>query len=124
MISSAACAVARWIGPFLVAAAVVGLGVSAAALGGPAPAVRLAADDANPLAGQALYVDPNSAAMRAARSADPPNPQLDVNANTPQAYWIDNRVPADAVTRYIGNQRITTSAPWWRYRRAYQRNVY
>ena len=111
VISSAASAVARWIGPFLAVAAVVGLGVSATSLGGPAPAVRLAADDANPLAGQALYVDPNSAAMRAAHSANPPNPALDAIANTPQAYWIDNAVPSDAVARYIGGAQAAGAMP-------------
>ncbi len=92
-------------------AAVVGLGVSATALGGPAPAVRLAADEANPLAGQALYVDPDSAAMKAAHSASPPNPQLDAIANTPQAYWIDNAVPSAAVARYIGGAQAAGAMP-------------
>ncbi|MDT5278224.1 MAG: endoglucanase, partial [Mycobacterium sp.] len=43
--------------------------------GGPAPAIRLA-DDANPLAGAPFYVNPTSAAMRAAQHADPPSPEL------------------------------------------------
>ena len=53
----------------------------------PAPTVRLVADG-NPLAGAPFYVNPTSAAMRAAQSADPPSPELTAIANTPQAYWI------------------------------------
>lgn len=110
--SSAAGAVARWIVPLLAVAAVTGLGLSATSTqDGPAPAVRLAADEANPLAGQALYVDPDSAAMKAARSADPPSAQLDAIANTPQAYWIDNAVPSAAITRYIGGAQAAGTMP-------------
>lgn len=54
---------------------------------GPAPSVRLASDG-NPLAGMPFYVNPNSVAMRTAQHADPPSPQLNYIANTPQAYWI------------------------------------
>jgi len=86
---SAAGAVARWISPFLAVAAVVSMSLSAdPAQVGPAPAVRLTVDEANPLAGAAFYVNPSSAAMRAAQSADPPSPELTAVANTPQAYWI------------------------------------
>ena len=86
--SSAAGAVARWIAPFLTVAAVAGMGLAADPVQvGPAPAVRLA-DEANPLAGAPFYVNPTSAAMRAAQSADPPSPELTAIANTPQAYWI------------------------------------
>jgi endoglucanase len=67
--SSAAGAVARWISPFLAVAAVAGLGCYADPVQSvPAPGVRLV-DAANPLAGQPLYVDPTSAAMRAAHNA-------------------------------------------------------
>ena len=40
---------------------------------GPAPVVRLAGE-VNPLAGAPFYVNPTSAAMRAAQKADPPSP--------------------------------------------------
>ena len=67
VMSSAAGAVARWIAPFLTVAAVAGMGFLADPVqGGPAPAIRLV-DDANPLAGAAFYVNPTSAAMRAAQ---------------------------------------------------------
>lgn len=70
-------------------AALAGMGFSADLTGGGAgPAVRLA-DEVNPLAGRPFYVDPISAAMRAANSADPPSPELTAVANTPQAYWLD-----------------------------------
>src|SRR5215208_5702741 len=85
--SSAASAVARWIAPFLTVAAVACLGLVA----DPAhvrPTLRLAADEANPLAGAPFYVNPTSAAMRAAQKADPPSRELTAIANTPQAYWI------------------------------------
>jgi endoglucanase len=95
--SSAAGAVARWIAPFLTAAVVAGMIVSAAPVHtGP---VRLA-DEASPAGGSPFYVDPNSAAMRASR-ANPDSPELAYIANTPQAYWIDNLVPAAAVTKYL-----------------------
>ena len=88
--SSAAGAVARWIAPFLTVAAVACVGLVADPVHvGPAPTVRLAADEANPLAGAPFYVNPTSAAMRAAQSVDPPSPELTAIANTPQAYWID-----------------------------------
>ena len=78
VMSSAAGAVARWIAPFLTVAAVACVGLVADPVHvGPAPAVRLAADEANPLAGAPFYVNPTSAAMRAAQSADPPSPELD-----------------------------------------------
>ena len=54
----------------------------------PTPEVRLV-DDVNPLAGKPLYADPASAAMVAAHNANPPNPELNAIANTPQAFWVD-----------------------------------
>jgi endoglucanase len=77
---------------------------------GPTPTVRLV-DEVNPLAGQPLYLDPMSAAMAAAHSADPPSPELDAIANTPQAYWIDQAVPAAAVARYIGGAQAAGAMP-------------
>jgi endoglucanase len=83
---SAAGAVARWIAPFLTAAAaltvVAGIGLPADPL-----QLRLVADG-NPLDGAPFYDNPTSAAMRAAQHADPPSPELTAIANTPQAYWI------------------------------------
>lgn len=76
----------------------------------PAPAVRLV-DEVNPLAGQPLYVDPMSAAMAAAHSADPPSSELNAIASTPQAYWIDQAVPAAAVARYIGGAQAAGAMP-------------
>lgn len=97
VMSSAAGAVARWISPFLTVAAVAAIGCSANFVSADAaPTVRLA-DAANPLAGQPFYVDPISLAMAAANSADPPSPELNVVANTPQAYWIDQAFPASTV---------------------------
>lgn len=69
---------------------------------GPAPAVRLV-DDANPLAGMPFYVNPTSAAMRAAQKADPPSPELTAVANTPQAYWIVPGSSASTVAKYAGD---------------------
>lgn len=77
---------------------------------GTAPAVRLA-DAANPLAGQALFVDPTSAAMAAAHHADPPSPELDAIANTPQAFWIDQAVPSAAVARYVNGAQAAGAMP-------------
>jgi endoglucanase len=109
--SSVAGAVARRISPFLAVAAVVGLGCYADPVQSvTAPGVRLV-DAANPLAGQPLYVDPTSAAMRAAHNANPPNPELDAIANTPQAFWIDQAVPSAAVAKYIGGAQGAGSMP-------------
>src|SRR4029450_12577945 len=86
VMSSAAGAVARWIAPFLTGAAVACVGLVAHPV--PPPAVPLPADEGNPLAGAPFYVNPTSAAMRAAQKADPPSPELTALANTPQAYWL------------------------------------
>jgi endoglucanase len=104
--SSAANAVARWIAPFLtVAAAAVCVGLHAA------PAVRLAADEANPLAGATFYVNPTSAAMRAAQKADPPSPELTAIANTPQAYWLVPGSSASTVAKYVGDAAAAGAMP-------------
>ena len=67
---SAVGAVARLTVPVLT---VVGVTFAAATVQtGPAPAVRLV-DEANPLAGHSLYVDPKSPAMAAAHNANPPS---------------------------------------------------
>ncbi len=102
--SSAANAVARWFTPFLTAAAVVSLGLAAA------PEVHLASD-ANPLAGAPFYVNPTSAAMRAAQSADPPSPELTTVANTPQAYWIVPGASASTVAKYAGDAAAAGAIP-------------
>ncbi|OBK24272.1 glycoside hydrolase family 6 protein [Mycobacterium asiaticum] len=111
MMFSAAGVLARWIAPFLSVAAVAGLGF----LGDPvqvgrAPAVRLAADG-NPLAGMPFYVNPNSAAMRAAQHADPPSPELTAIANTPQAYWIVPGSSASTVAKYAGDAAAAGAMP-------------
>lgn len=108
---SAAGAVARWIAPFLTVAAVAATGF----LGDPgrvasAPAVRLA-DDANPLAGMPFYVNPASAAMRAAQHADPPSPELTAIANTPQAYWVVPGSSAATVAKYTGDAQAAGALP-------------
>jgi endoglucanase len=108
---SAAGAVARWIAPFLTVAAVAGTGFPADRVQvGPGPAVRLA-DDANPLAGMPFYVNPTSAAMRAAQQSDPPNPQLTAIANTPQAYWIVPGSSAGTVAKYTGDAAAAGAIP-------------
>jgi endoglucanase len=108
---SAAGAVARWIAPFLTVAAVAGLGFLAdPGQVHPAPAVRLA-DDANPLAGAPFYVNPTSAAMRAAQHADPPSAELTAIANTPQAYWIVPGGSAATVAKYTGDASAAGAIP-------------
>ena len=105
---SAAGAVARWIAPFrtVTAVAVVGL------LANPVhtPAVRLA-DDANPLAALPFYVNPSSAAMRAAQHAEPPSPELTSVANTPQAHWIVPGSSAATVAKYTGDAQAAGAMP-------------
>ncbi|MBZ4557716.1 1,4-beta-glucanase [Mycobacterium avium subsp. hominissuis] len=111
MTFSGAGAAARWIAPLITVAAVAGAGL----LGGPVqirsvPAIRLAADG-NPLAGAPFYVNPNSAAMRAAQSADPPSPELTTIANTPQAYWIVPGGSAGTVGKYTGDANAAGAIP-------------
>jgi endoglucanase len=101
---SAAGAVARWIAPLLTVSAVACLGLHAAT------AVRLA-DDADPLAGAPLYVNPNSAAMRAAQHADPPSAELTAIANTPQAYWIVPGSSAGTVGKYTSDAQAAGAIP-------------
>jgi len=101
--------------PFVAVAAVAGLGIVADPVqSGPAPAVRLL-DDVNPLAGKPLYVDPASAAMAAARNANPPSPELTAVANTPQSYWLDQAFPpaavAGTVARYAGAAQAAGAMP-------------
>ncbi|MGH3643772.1 MAG: glycoside hydrolase family 6 protein [Mycobacterium sp.] len=99
--SSTAGAVARWISPFLTVATVVGLGCLTAPMQvRSVPEIRLV-DAANPLAGQALYVNPDSAAMRAANGATPPSPELTAIAKTPQAYWMDQLSTPAVDAKYI-----------------------
>ena len=109
--SLAAGAVARWIAPFLTAAAVAGMVCSAAPVQiGSAPAVRLV-DEVNPLAGAAFYVNPTSAAMRAAQHADPPSPELTAIANTPQAYWMDQASSPAVDAKYIAAAQAAGAMP-------------
>jgi endoglucanase len=77
---------------------------------GPDPTVRLTSD-ANPLAGQPLYVNPNSAAMRAAHSASPPSPELTAIANTPQAYWMDQASTPAVDAKYIADAQAAGTIP-------------
>jgi endoglucanase len=108
---SAAGAVARWTTPFLTLAAVAATGFLAGpAPVGPWPAVRLA-DDANPLAGMPFYVNPSSAAMRAAQHTDPPSPELTAIASTPQAYWIVPGSSAATVAKYTGDATAAGAIP-------------
>ncbi|OSC40369.1 1,4-beta-glucanase [Mycobacterium decipiens] len=106
VMSSALGAVARWITAFVAVAAVAGMGLLADPVRVvPAPRVTLV-DAANPLAGMPFYVDPGSAAMVAARNANPPSAELTAVANTPQSYWLDQAFPASTVggtiARYTG----------------------
>jgi endoglucanase len=109
--SSAAGAVARWIAPLLTVATAVGMGICADPVQvTPARAVRLA-DEVNPLAGMPFYVNPTSAAMRAAQSANPPSPELTAIANTPQAYWIVPGSSAATVAKYTGAAQAAGAMP-------------
>src|SRR5689334_20824021 len=109
--SSAAGAVARWIIPFFTVAVVACLGVSADPVQvRPAPPALLG-DEVNPLAGAPFYVNPTSAAMRAAQSADPPSPELTTIANTPQAYWIVPGSSAATIPSYVGAAQAAGAMP-------------
>lgn len=75
--------------------------------------VRLV-DAENPLAGQPFYVDPISAAMRAAQS-NPESAELAAVANTPQAYWLDQAFSpgtvASTVARHTGGAQAAGAIP-------------
>ncbi|EPQ44840.1 endoglucanase A precursor [Mycobacterium pseudoshottsii JCM 15466] len=104
VMSSAFGALARRIAPFLAVSAAAYLAFFAApAPVVPAPPMTLV-DGANPLAGQPFYVDPGSAAMVAARNANPPSPELNAIANTPQSYWLDQAFPASTVGGTVARQ--------------------
>lgn len=104
----AARAFVRWITTFLTLAAVVVVGTAVTA--SPTSDVRLVSDG-NPLAGAPFYVNPTSAAMRAAASADPPSPELTSIANTPQAYWIVPGGSAGTVGKYVGDANAAGAIP-------------
>jgi endoglucanase len=108
VISSAVGVLARWAVPVLT---VVGVTLAAAPIHtGPLLKVRLV-DAANPLAGHSFFVDPTSPAMAAARKANPPSPELDAIANTPQAHWVDPGVSSAAVAGYVGAAQAAGSVP-------------
>lgn len=110
MTSSAVGTLARWISPFVAVAAVAGaVSYSDLVEVRPAPAIRLV-DAGNPLAGQPFYVNPQSAAMRAAQR-DPSSPQLAAIANTPQAYWMDNRTTPSVDAKYIAAAQAAGTMP-------------
>ncbi len=106
---SSAVAVARSIAALLTVVAVACVGLATAPVG-PAPVIRLTSE-ANPLAGAPFYVNPTSAAMRAAQSADPPSPELTTVANTPQAYWIVPGPSASTVAKYTGDANAAGAIP-------------
>jgi endoglucanase len=69
------------------------------------------AGEVNPLAGLPFYVNPTSAAMRAAQRADPPSPELSTIANTPQAYWVVPGPSAATVAKYTGDAQAAGAIP-------------
>jgi endoglucanase len=75
---------------------------------GPPPMVRLAADG-NPLVGVPFYVNPASKAMRAAQGDS--TPQLTAIANTPTAYWMDNRSTPSVDAKYIVDAQAAGTMP-------------
>jgi endoglucanase len=75
---------------------------------GPSAAIRLVAAP-NPLAGVNFYVNPDSAAMRAARGAN--NPQLTDIANTPTAYWMDQLSTPAVDAKYIAAAQAAGTTP-------------
>jgi endoglucanase len=93
----------------LAVAAIAGIGLLADPVG-QTSTVRLASD-ANPLLGAPFYVNPGSAAMRAANAAEPPNPQLRAVADTPQAYWLVPGSSASTVGKYTADAAAAGAIP-------------
>ena len=108
--SSAVGAVARWISPFLAVAAVAGMAFVCRCRSVPR---RRSAWSMTPTRWpeQAFYVNPNSAAMRAAQSADPPSPELTAIANTPTAYWMDQLSTPAVDAKYIAAAQAAGTMP-------------
>ncbi|MCG5434079.1 glycoside hydrolase family 6 protein [Mycobacterium sp. MYCO198283] len=104
--SRAAPAVARWVAAVVAVAAAATLGTPAMPPHRPAPAIQLVSDD-NPLAGLPFYVNPTSAAKRAAKD----DPLVEAVADTPTAYWMDNRSNLAADSRYIADARAAGAMP-------------
>lgn len=103
-------AVVRCSLPFLAVATIAGMVASADLLPlAPVPTVRLASD-ANPLAGAPFYVNPQSAAMRAA-NADPSSSELATIANTPTAYWMDQASTPSVDAKYIADAQAAGTVP-------------
>ena len=73
-----------------------------------APGIRLV-DDANPLAGQNFYVNPDSKAMHAANGAG--SPELTAIANTPTAYWMDQLSTQSVDAKYIATAQAAGTMP-------------
>ena len=97
--------------PLLTVAAIGGVGLFAGpGQVRPVPTMRLVSDG-NPLAGAPFFVNPTSAAMRAAQSADPPSAELTAIANTPQAYWIVPGGSAATVGKYTGDAAAAGAIP-------------
>ncbi|WP_082969515.1 glycoside hydrolase family 6 protein [Mycobacterium kyorinense] len=106
--SSAASALARWITPFLAAAAVVVIGLATDPV--QVPSMRLASGG-NPLDGKPFYVDPASKSMRAAHGANPPSAELTAIANTPHAYWMDQASTPAVDAKYIATAQAAGAVP-------------
>lgn len=112
MMFSPARAVPRWTGSALTVLAVACVGVSVVGTASHAPTVSVRlADSANPLAGMPFYVNPNSVVMHAAQRADPPSPQLNLIANTPQAYWITPGSSGSTVAKYTSDAAAAGAIP-------------
>lgn len=106
---SSASAVARWVAPFLTAAAVAGVGfVPEPVDSAPGPVIQLV-NDANPLVGRPFYVNPNSKGTRAAQGD--PNPQLAAVVNTPTAYWMDHLSTPSVDAKYIADAQAAGTMP-------------
>ncbi|AKS31470.1 glycoside hydrolase family 6 protein [Mycolicibacterium goodii] len=109
MKSSAARTATRWIAPLFAVTALAGAGALAQPVHPGAVIEVHLASDGNPLAGQTFYVDPNSKAMRAAKSD--PSPELQMIANTPHAYWMDNVSTFAVDAKYIQTAQAAGTMP-------------
>jgi endoglucanase len=96
----------QWLVTGLVAVLVMVGGVVVSAAGTSTPTFHVDTqllESSNPLAGNGFYTEPGTSAAIAAGQANPPNPQLDRIARTPQAKWLTNDVPASAVAGVVAD---------------------
>lgn len=75
--------------------------VTALAIASTVSLVGCGPADADPLSDKPFFVDPTTSGAVAAAQAAPPKPELNLIADTPQAWWVDQQTPVGAAAGAI-----------------------